>query len=48
MNFSTSDYDTHSVLRMNNVNLSFVEFNKYLGVFINRKFGFTKKYRLVI
>ena len=42
MNFSNRFYDVNSVLRINNENLSFVEFTKYLGVFIGRKLTFTK------
>ena len=42
MNFSNRFYDVNSVLRINNENLSFVEFTKYLGVFIDRKLTFTK------
>ena len=42
INFSTKLYETHVVLRINNKNMSFVEFTKYLGVFIDIKLTFTK------
>ena len=42
INFSTRFFDVHSVLRINNENLSFLEFTKHLGIFIDRKFVFIK------
>ena len=42
MYFSKRFHDAHSVLRIINKNLSFVEFTKYLGVFIDTKLTFTK------
>ena len=42
MNFSTRFYDVHSLLRINNESFSFVDFTIYLGVFIDRKFTFSK------